>query len=313
MVAERFDFHRAELKGPSLAGVEKFKGHPYLRIFSQNLRRGVCWPGVGRVWAPTPPPPPRSHNALLLPLTIKLDSIASAMIEWRAAITLLLEASVRFPSNLRTLSHLQPRQRKANSIMTDTFPTTVNRTLRRLPNAAYRVREYLTGKEVDRLIEAARKRGRNGARDAAAILLAYRHGLRAQELCSLRWSQIDLRNGRLHVNRAKGGIESVHPLHGPELRALRPLQGSSPYVFITEAGTPVTTSWFLRMIQRTGRAAKLPFPVHPHMLRHSTGYKLANDGQDTRSLAHYLGHRNLQSTARYTALAPDRFAKFWRD
>src|SRR5262249_26739410 len=44
----------------------------------------------------------------------------------------------------------------------------------------------------------------------------------------------------------------------------------------------------------TGKAAKLPFPVHPHMLRHSTGYKLANDGHDTRSLAHYLGHRNLQ-------------------
>jgi type 1 fimbriae regulatory protein FimE len=104
----------------------------------------------------------------------------------------------------------------------------------------------------------------------------------------------------------KGGQESVHPLHGPELRALRPLQGNSPYVFVTEAGTPVTTAWFLRMIQRTGVAANLPFQVHPHMLRHSTGYKLANDGQDTRSLAHYLGHRNLQSTARYTALAPDR-------
>jgi integrase len=133
------------------------------------------------------------------------------------------------------------------------------------------------------------------------------------ELCQLRWSQIDLRHGRLHVNRAKGGIESVHPLHGPELRALRPLQGKSRYVFVTEAGTPVTTSWFLRMVQRTGKAAKLPFPVHPHMLRHSTGYKLANDGHDTRSLAHYLGHRNLQSTARYTALAPDRFVKFWQD
>jgi len=112
--------------------------------------------------------------------------------------------------------------------MTDPTPTTVNRTQpTRLPNSAYRVREYLTEKEVDRLIDAARKRGRNGARDAAAILLAYRHGLRAQELCSLRWAQVDLRNGRLHVNRAKGGIESVHPLHGPELRALRPLQGSS--------------------------------------------------------------------------------------
>src|SRR5262249_17297143 len=107
-------------------------------------------------------------------------------------------------------------------------------------------------------------------------------------------SQIDLRNGTLHVNRAKGGIESVHPLHGPELRTLRPLEGLSPYVFVTETGTPVTTSWFLRMIQRTGKAAKLPFPIHPHMLRHSTGYKLANQGEDTRSLAHYLGHRNLQ-------------------
>jgi type 1 fimbriae regulatory protein FimE len=198
--------------------------------------------------------------------------------------------------------------------MTNVAPTTANRTVPlRQANAAYRQREYLTENEVGRLIEAARKRGRNGARDAAAILIAYRHGLRAQELCQLRWAQVDLRNGRLHVNRAKGGIESVHPLHGPELRALRPLQGNSPYVFVTEAGTPVTTAWFLRMVQRTGEAAKLPFTVHCHMLRHACGYKLANDGHDTRSLAHYLGHRNLQSTARYTALAEGRFAEFWKD
>lgn len=197
--------------------------------------------------------------------------------------------------------------------MTETGPTTENRTLRRLPNATYRPREYLTEAEVERLIDAARKRGRNGPRDACAILLAFRHGLRAAELCGLRWSQIDLRTGRLHVNRAKGGCASVHPLHGPELRALRPLQGASPYVFVTETGTPVTPAWFLRMIGRTGQAAGMPFPVHPHMLRHSTGYKLANDGHDTRSVAHYLGHRNLQSTARYTALAPDRFKGFWGD
>ena len=126
--------------------------------------------------------------------------------------------------------------------MTGAAPTTVNRTLRRLPNTAYRPREYLTEAEVEKLIEAARKRGRNGPRDAAAILLAFRHGLRASELCQLRWSQIDLRHGRLHVNRAKGGQESVHPLRGPELRALRPLQGNSPYVFVTEAGAPVTTA-----------------------------------------------------------------------
>jgi type 1 fimbriae regulatory protein FimE len=224
-----------------------------------------------------------------------------------------LEASVCFPADFRTLANSQSQLTQGQLSYDRHSANYTNRTLRRLPNATYRPREYLTEKEVDRLIEAARKRGRNGARDAAAILLAYRHGLRAAELCSLRWSQIDLRNGRLHVNRAKGGIESVHPLHGPELRALRPLQGSSPYVFVTEAGTPVTPAWFLRMVQRTGRAAKLLFPIHPHMLRHSTGYKLANQGEDTRSLAHYLGHRNLQSTARYTALAPDRFAKFWKD
>ena len=149
--------------------------------------------------------------------------------------------------------------------MSDTTPMAENRTLpRRQPNAAYRQREYLTETEVERLIEAARKRGRNSTRDSAAILLAYRHGLRAAELCQLRWAQVDLRHGRLHVNRAKGGIESVHPLHGPELRALRPLQGKSPYVFVTEQGTPVTTAWFLRMLQRTGKAAKLPFRVRPH-------------------------------------------------
>ena len=121
--------------------------------------------------------------------------------------------------------------------MTEAAPTTMNRTLRRLPNSAYRPH---ADKEVERLIEAARRRGRNGTRDTAAILLAYRHGLRAAELCSRPWSQVDLRHGRLHVNRAKGEIESCSSLHGPELRALRPLQGTSPYVFTTEAGTPVT-------------------------------------------------------------------------
>ena len=55
------------------------------------------------------------------------------------------------------------------------------------------------------------------------------------------------------------------------------------------------------------------FPVHPHMLRHACGYKLANDGVDTRSLQAYLGHKNIQHTVRYTELAPTRFKNFWRD
>ena len=164
--------------------------------------------------------------------------------------------------------------------------------------------------------ETARKRSRYGHRDATMILIAYRHGLRASELCGLRWDQIELNSGRLHVRRAKGGIDNVHPLSGREIRALRQLlreNMESRYVFITERGGPATTAGFLKMIARIGEAAKLPFGIHPHMLRHSTGYKLANDGHDTRALQHYMGHKNIMHTVRYTDMAPDRFKNFWQD
>jgi integrase len=135
--------------------------------------------------------------------------------------------SVRKPFVLRTLADPARLTHNEKSLAPAQAPTNENRTLpRRLPNAAYRPREYLTEPEVELLIDAARKRGRNGARDACAILMAYRHRIRASELAALRRDQIDLRHGCLHVNRAKGGCTSVHPLAGPELRALRPLQGS---------------------------------------------------------------------------------------
>ena len=75
----------------------------------------------------------------------------------------------------------------------------------------------------------------------------------------------------------------------------------------------MTTATVRKMIARAGEVAKLAFPIHPHMLRHACGYKLANDGHDTRSLQQYLGHKNIQHTVRYTELAPDRFKNFWRD
>src|SRR5499427_6093755 len=89
----------------------------------------------------------------------------------------------------------------------------VNRTVtpRRPPNADLREREYLTSKEVDHLQDAARKHSRYGHRDATAILIAYRHGLRASELCELTWNMIELNGGRIHVRRAKNGVDSTHP------------------------------------------------------------------------------------------------------
>jgi len=106
-------------------------------------------------------------------------------------------------------------------------------------------------------------------------------------------------------------------LLGDELRALRRLQREqepkSAFVFTSERGTPFSTAGFARMIERAGIEAKLAFKAHPHMLRHACGYKLANDGHDTRALQHYLGHRNIQHTVRYTELASGRFNGFWPD
>jgi type 1 fimbriae regulatory protein FimB/type 1 fimbriae regulatory protein FimE len=176
-----------------------------------------------------------------------------------------------------------------------------------------RPREHLTEGEIDRLMTIAREQTRWGHRDATAILVAFRHGLRASELCDLQWDQIDLTRKTIRVRRAKNGDPSTHYLSNSELRALRRLQRENPpgpHVFCSERGGPVTTSWFRKMIARLGARANMPFGIHPHMLRHSCGYKFANEGRDTRSLQAYLGHRNIQSTVRYTAMAPDRF-KGW--
>jgi type 1 fimbriae regulatory protein FimB/type 1 fimbriae regulatory protein FimE len=187
---------------------------------------------------------------------------------------------------------------------------------RKLPNAQRRSREFLVPAEVDRLVDAAEKLGRHGHRDATLLLMAYRHALRVSELVSLRWDQVDLAQGLLHVRRLKNGTPSTHPLHGPELRALRRLQReytNSPYIFTGERRGPLTASAIRKIVARAGAAAGIEFPVHPHMLRHSTGYKLANDGQDTRAIQHYLGHRNITHTVRYTELSPERFKDFWQD
>ena len=187
---------------------------------------------------------------------------------------------------------------------------------RKPKNIDRRSREHLSPKEMDRLINAARQVGRHGYRDATMILVAYRHGLRISELISLRWTQVDLKEGRLHVNRKKNGISSVHPLYGPEIRALRKLKteySETQYVFTSERKGPMMDSTFRKMLARAGDEAKLGLPIHPHMLRHSTGFKLANDGKDTRSIQHYLGHKNIQHTVRYTDVAADRFKDFWSD
>ena len=119
---------------------------------------------------------------------------------------------------------------------------TVQATRRREVRRSSRPREYLTEREIEKLMDAA-SGNRWGHRDATAILIAYRHGLRASELVALRWDDIDFRTGKLHVRRSKGGTASVHPIGGRELRALRRLQREGQpglYVFTSERLAPLS-------------------------------------------------------------------------
>jgi site-specific recombinase XerD len=112
------------------------------------------------------------------------------------------------------------------------------------------------------------------------------------------------------------GQRTSEPLTGEELRALRQLRREWPdgrHLFVNERGSPMTPAGFARLLERVGIKAGFEWKVHPHMLRHAAGYKLANDGRDTRTIQDYLGHRLIQSTVRHTELSPTRFVGLWQD
>lgn len=186
----------------------------------------------------------------------------------------------------------------------------------RRANSEVRSREHLTIDEVKRLREAARDEGRNGLRDSLLILMLFRHGLRATEAADLTWDQVQFDNATLHVKRAKNGTPSTHFLEGDELRLLRQWRRESDesrFVFTSERKAPLTTRSIHHIVKRAGEGAGLPFPVHPHMLRHAKGYQLAQRGIDTRAIQAYLGHRDIKSTVIYTTLDPARFRGFGKD
>jgi type 1 fimbriae regulatory protein FimB/type 1 fimbriae regulatory protein FimE len=195
-------------------------------------------------------------------------------------------------------------------------PATEKRTVApgRKPNDAYRAREHLTEAEITKLLKVARV-NRWGERDAAMILVCYRHGFRAGELVDLRWDQIDFATASLHVRRAKRGTPATHPIMGDEMRALRKLQRDqepkSPFVFTSERDSPFTTAGFARLVERAGAAAGFKFKAHPHMLRQACGFALASNDHDTRALQAYLGHKNIQTPCATPSCHPSG-SKDWR-
>ena len=96
-----------------------------------------------------------------------------------------------------------------------------------------------------------------------------------------------------------------------ELRRHQRESAQSPSVFASNVGRCYPAPGFSRLVECAATAADLGIKVH--VFRHACGYKLANDGHDTRAIQACLGHRNIQNTTRYTALAPQRFKEFFRD
>jgi site-specific recombinase XerD len=113
----------------------------------------------------------------------------------------------------------------------------------------------------------------------------------------------------------KRGEPSTHPIRGDELRALRQLKReqrcNSPFVFTSERLAPMQPVSLNMMVKRLGDGL-FGFPIHAHMLRHACGYKLANDGHDTRIIQDYLGHKSIAITVRYTKLSATKFKDVWR-
>jgi type 1 fimbriae regulatory protein FimB len=181
-----------------------------------------------------------------------------------------------------------------------------------------REKNFLTEAEIQNFLKAARK-GRHSIRNFAMLLLAYRHGLRVSELVNMRIADVDLDTGRLFVRRCKGSLSTSQPLDGDEIRALRGWLRqrinvpccNSPLVFLSERG-PMTRQAFNYICAGVSKHARLGIKVHPHMLRHSCGYALANKGCDTRLIQDFLGHRNIRHTQLYTRTAAVRFERLWR-
>jgi type 1 fimbriae regulatory protein FimB len=178
--------------------------------------------------------------------------------------------------------------------------------------------QALTQNEIVSVLKLAASESR---RNHAMILLAFKHGLRASEVCALKASDIDLKNGVITVRRLKESLKSSQDLLDlpgqpliSEKRVLRAwleeretYHDKSDYLFLSQKGGKMDRSAFYRVFQQIAERAGLPAGKrHPHCLKHSLGFYLVEHGVSLPSIQQTLGHKSLASTGVYLKVTDER-------
>jgi type 1 fimbriae regulatory protein FimB len=172
---------------------------------------------------------------------------------------------------------------------------------------------YLTAEDVLAVLKVAHAQS---VRDWTMILLAYRHGLRASEVCNLRLADVDMRSEAVTVRRLKGSMLTVQPLYRhkgqpllDEVAALRNWfrqrnADGSEFVFLSGKGGSLHRSQFFRIFRACAAAAGLPPEKrHPHALKHSLASHLVAGNVNLALVRQCLGHKNIGSTMKYVGVS----------